>query len=46
VALDGTVLHLPVESICLHGDTPGAVDLARHVRAALSSAGVTATPFA
>jgi UPF0271 protein len=46
VALDGTVLHLPVESICLHGDTPGAVDLARNVRAALTSAGVTLTPFA
>ncbi|MCW6003214.1 LamB/YcsF family protein [Micromonospora sp. CPCC 205371] len=45
VAVDGTVLHLPVESICLHGDTPGALDLARHVRAALSSAGVRVTPF-
>jgi UPF0271 protein len=27
-------------SICVHGDTPGAVDLARAVRAALDAAGV------
>jgi UPF0271 protein len=45
VAVDGTVLHLPVESICLHGDTPGAVDLARHIRAALSAAGVIIASF-
>ncbi|MEH1123981.1 LamB/YcsF family protein [Micromonospora sp. CPCC 206061] len=45
VAVDGTVLRLPVESICLHGDTPGAVDLARHVRSALAAAGVAVTPF-
>lgn len=29
-----------VESICLHGDTPGAVELARAARRALESAGV------
>lgn len=46
VAVDGTVLRLPVESICLHGDTPGAVDLARHVRSALTAAGIDVTPFA
>jgi UPF0271 protein len=35
VALDGTVVAVPVRSICLHGDTPGAVELARAVRAGL-----------
>ncbi|GAB3819277.1 LamB/YcsF family protein [Micromonospora zhanjiangensis] len=44
-AVDGTDLPCPVESICLHGDTPGAVDLARRVRAALRRTDVTLTPF-
>ena len=34
-----------VESLCLHGDTPGAVDLAHRVRAALVGAGVPLAPF-
>jgi UPF0271 protein len=40
------VVPAPVASICLHGDTPGAVELVRRVRAALLSAGVTVAPFA
>jgi 5-oxoprolinase (ATP-hydrolysing) subunit A len=35
-----------VASLCLHGDTHGAVGLARAVRAALLDAGVTLAPFA
>jgi UPF0271 protein len=35
VAVDGTVVPCPVRSICVHGDTPGAVELAGRVRAAL-----------
>ncbi|WBB73582.1 LamB/YcsF family protein [Micromonospora sp. WMMD1128] len=46
VAVDGSVVPCPVESICLHGDTPGAVRSAELVRAALVDAGVTLTPFA
>lgn len=34
-----------VDSLCLHGDTPGAVDHARAVRAALTGAGWTLAPF-
>jgi 5-oxoprolinase (ATP-hydrolysing) subunit A len=44
-AVDGTRLLLPVESVCVHGDTPGAVELARAVRAALASAGLGPAPF-
>ena len=44
-AVDGSWLALSVSSICLHGDTPGAVALARAVRRALASAGVTLRPF-
>jgi UPF0271 protein len=46
VAVDGTTLLMPVESVCVHGDTPGAVDLARAVRTALSEAEVSVHPFA
>ena len=44
--VDGGELRLSPESICVHGDTPGAVDLARRVRAELERAGVVLTPFA
>ncbi|MFG2720026.1 LamB/YcsF family protein [Streptomyces sp. NPDC048416] len=52
MAVDGTVVaesgeHVPVGagSLCVHGDTPGAVDLARRVRAALEAAGVRVAAF-
>jgi 5-oxoprolinase (ATP-hydrolysing) subunit A len=46
VAVDGTVLRSRARSLCLHGDTPGAVDHARAVRAALDKAGVPVVAFA
>ena len=45
-SVDGTEVEVGVRSLCVHGDTPGAVDLARKVRAALKEAGVTLEPFA
>lgn len=45
VAVDGRVIPCPVDSICLHGDSPGAVAAAELVRAALVDAGTTPTPF-
>jgi UPF0271 protein len=45
-AVDGGTVRLNARSLCVHGDTPGAVELARAVRAALSEAGVKAEPFA
>jgi UPF0271 protein len=44
-AQDGTVIPAPIESLCLHGDTPGAVELTRRVREALETAGVHLAPF-
>lgn len=41
VATDGTVIALRADTICLHGDTPGAAGLARSVRQGLEAAGVT-----
>ncbi|MHA6299277.1 LamB/YcsF family protein [Devosia sp. CAU 1758] len=44
VAVDGAVLKSAARSICLHGDTPGAVDLAREVRDALEGEGIEIGP--
>jgi 5-oxoprolinase (ATP-hydrolysing) subunit A len=44
--VDGGELVVAPDSICVHGDTPGAVEIARSVRAALSEAGVAVAPFA
>jgi UPF0271 protein len=41
VAVDGTVLKLGARSICIHGDNPEAVAIARKVRQALEQAGVS-----
>jgi UPF0271 protein len=42
----GGSLTLTPDSICVHGDTAGAVQIAREVRTALTDAGVTLAPFA
>ncbi|MFI9810993.1 LamB/YcsF family protein [Saccharothrix variisporea] len=39
-SVDGHFVRLRVDSICVHGDTPGAVAIARAVRDALTAAGV------
>lgn len=41
----GDAVPLAVQSVCLHGDTPGAVGMAREIRARLAAAGVTVAPF-
>lgn len=42
----GQTVRVAASSICVHGDTPGAVGMARMVRAALVEAGVAIGPFA
>ncbi|HVE65751.1 MAG TPA: LamB/YcsF family protein, partial [Thermoanaerobaculia bacterium] len=44
-AVDGTFLRLEVDTLCLHGDTAGAPDIARAVRDALAKAKVKVAPF-
>jgi 5-oxoprolinase (ATP-hydrolysing) subunit A len=46
VAADGSTVPVAAESLCVHGDTPAAVEVARRVRATLTDAGVTLEPFA
>jgi 5-oxoprolinase (ATP-hydrolysing) subunit A len=45
-ASDGTDVTIAAESICVHGDSPGAVQMAIAVRQALAAAGVDLRPFA
>ena len=44
-AVDGSSLRLEAGSICVHGDSPGAVAMARQIRETLVQAGVTIAPF-
>ncbi|HEY2238087.1 MAG TPA: 5-oxoprolinase subunit PxpA [Streptosporangiaceae bacterium] len=44
-AIDGQQVAVEPESICVHGDTPGAVELARSVRRGLEEAGVRLASF-
>ena len=44
-AVDGSRVDVVADSICLHGDTPGAVAMARAVRDTLEGAGVEVVPL-
>ena len=44
-AIDGCVTRVEADSICVHGDSPGAVQMARAVREALTREGVTLRAF-
>ena len=43
---DGSALVLDVDSLCVHGDSPGAVTLARALRQSLAARSVEVAPFA
>jgi UPF0271 protein len=45
-AIDGSTVRISCRSLCVHGDTPGAVRIAHAVREALVAAGVTLGSFA
>ena len=44
-AVDGTQIAVSVESICVHGDSPGAVEIATAVRDRLEAAGIDIKAF-
>lgn len=44
-AMDGSSIQVKADSICLHGDTPGAIEMARVVRDTLENAGVEIVPL-
>jgi UPF0271 protein len=45
IARDGSSIRLQVQTICVHGDTPGAVAVASAVRQALENSGITVAPL-
>jgi UPF0271 protein len=46
VACDGSRVEVKPETICLHGDTPGAASIARSVRERLAAEGIAVQAFA
>jgi UPF0271 protein len=45
IAVDGTRIATPIGSICVHGDNPGAVAVARHLREQLTARGHQVLPL-
>lgn len=43
-AVDGSILPVRADSICVHGDSPGAVAMALRIRETLASAGIAIAP--
>ena len=46
IAIDGTSVNINVQTLCVHGDTPGAVDLVRIIRETLRTNGIEVVPLA
>lgn len=44
-AIDGSVTRVEADSICVHGDSPGAIQMAREVRHLLEQSGVSLQAF-
>ena len=45
ITVSGARLKTPIDSVCVHGDSPNAIAAARTVRAKLEAAGATVAPF-
>ena len=45
-AIDGSVIEVEMQSICVHGDNPGAVAIAKEIRRRLEAEGVVVAPAA
>ncbi|THF56369.1 LamB/YcsF family protein [Ollibium composti] len=44
-SIDGSDVAIDAQSVCVHGDSPDAVAIARHLRAGLEEAGLSVQPF-
>ncbi|MDX8001029.1 LamB/YcsF family protein [Xenorhabdus sp. Reich] len=44
-SIDGKFTPIQADSICVHGDSPGAVEMAKQVKIVLQQAGITIRPF-
>jgi UPF0271 protein len=45
ITVSGAELKTPIDSVCVHGDSPHAITMARTVRSALELSGVAIAPF-
>ncbi len=45
VSVSGKTIKVQLDTVCIHGDTPGAVEIARAVKAALKDNGIDVRPF-
>ena len=45
IAVDGTSIPLEAQTLCVHGDTPSAIDLVKSIRKALAADGVAVAPM-
>ncbi|MNE39338.1 LamB/YcsF family protein [compost metagenome] len=45
-AIDGSLTRIQADSICVHGDSPAAVEMARELRRVLEQANMSLLPFA
>jgi UPF0271 protein len=45
-AIDGTEIALHADSLCVHGDNPGALDLVRALRTQFDQHGIAVAAFA
>ena len=45
VSVSGKTIKVQLDTVCIHGDTPGAVEIARAVRQALTDSGIEVRPF-
>lgn len=43
--IDGTEITLKADTICVHGDTPGAVEMIKEIRTGLDQQGILVRPF-
>jgi UPF0271 protein len=45
VSISGKVIKMRTDTVCIHGDTPGVVNIARGVRQVLKDGGIEVVPF-
>ena len=45
VAIDGSILEMEIDTLCVHGDTPTALALVQEIRGGLQKAGVALVPM-
>jgi UPF0271 protein len=45
IAVDGTIVDIDAQTLCVHGDTPTAVELVQSIRQTLEKEGLNVVPI-